>query len=152
MTPDKHIVISISLGTIFWITTRSFVAGAICAFGGFIIDIDHAIEYVFHFGIKRVAAKRILAACRQTYEGKKSFPFHKLHLFLHSFELAIICAVISTITMNIYLIAFSVGFLSHLIIDALSNHRPPLFYSFLWRAKKGFVTQRLLYPKKHKKS
>lgn len=151
MTPDKHVIISLSLGAVLWIITKSFAAGALCAFGGFIIDIDHAIEYIWRFGIRRLTVKRILAACQQTYEGKKIFPFYKLHLFFHSFELAFIFILISLITKDLYLIAFSIGFLSHLAIDAIFNQRPALFYFLLWRIKNGFVAQRLLYPKDRNK-
>jgi hypothetical protein len=151
MTPDKHIVISVSLGAVFWVITKSLTAGALCALGGFIIDIDHGIEYVWRFGVKRLTVKRILAACKQTYEGKEIFPFYKLHLFFHSFELAIIFVLISVIAGSLYLMAFSIGFSSHLIIDAVFNKRPALFYFLLWRMKNGFVAQRLLYPKDHDK-
>ena len=149
MRPMQHIVVSLSLGAVFWVFARSFYAGLVCFVCGVFVDIDHAIEYVIHYGWKGITLKKICLACEETAKQQGGRKFRKLYLIFHIGEVAIILWILSIITKNIYLLAVAVGHSTHLILDSIGNKMYPYSYFMIWRLIKRFDAKRLFRQSLH---
>jgi len=147
MRPSIHVVSSLTLGILFWFFTKSIYASFICFISGVLVDLDHIIEYVMHFGWKTLSIRSIYDASKDTTSQKGSKVYPRLYLLFHSSEMAILLAVISLYVKNIYVSAFALGYLSHIAIDSFGNKLNPFTYFILNRRAKRFIT-RVLFRKK----
>ena len=147
MKPLQHAIASFSLSVILTFLTKSLYAGLICFFSGFLLDIDHLLEYVTHYGWRDFTVKKIHEACDQTLKGKGRRQFRRIYLIFHSIEIAFIAFLVSIYTKNIYIFAFFLGYIVHLILDCLGNSQYPKFYLITWRAVNKFHTDKLLRKK-----
>jgi len=144
MKPYQHIAVSFSLGAGFLIFTKSWSAGLVCFLAGLLLDIDHAFEYIFHYGLRGFSWNKCYQACVATSTGQGKQQFTKIRLIFHSFELAIAAWVVAACTKNMYFIAACVGYSVHLALDHLGNRQPPLFYFLIWRAIHHFTADRIM--------
>ena len=144
MKPVQHFAISILIGTAIGIFLKSLWIGIICFFSGFLLDLDHILEYIIHFGWKDFSLKNCYLACAQTNTQKGKKQFKKLYFIFHSMEIAIGLWLLGIYTNNFYIFAFALGHCCHLLLDSLSN--PVYIYSYflLWRAKNKFDTHKLM--------
>ena len=142
MSPYKHVIASASVGTILWIFTKSFYAGLSCFAAGIFVDIDHIIEYIVHFGWKGVSVRRVYQACEETTLREGEYQFTKLYLIFHAVEVALVLWIVLAFTKNIYLLAVTVGYSTHLIMD-VAKKRSLLSYFIAWRSIKGFDYEKL---------
>src|SRR4030042_1339995 len=115
MKPSRHIIVSFVIGTGFWLFTRSVYASILCFISGIIADIDHALEYIIHFGWKDFNFKNVYIVSEQTGRTGKGRTFKRLFLILHTGELSILLLAATIYTKNIYLLAITLGHISHLI-------------------------------------
>ena len=145
MKSSIHAITSFSIGTLVWFFTRSIYAGILCFISGFLIDADHIIEYVMHYGWKDFSFKRFFTICEQTCKQVGDERFQKMHLVFHTGELAILLWIVSIYTKNIYLLSITIGYTVHLVLDYMGNSLArPHFYFIIWRATKDFNTDMLL--------
>jgi len=124
-----HFIASLVLGLLFYYVTGNIPASFICFLAGFMIDIDHVLDYYLIYG--KLDIGRTLKGC-----------FHKdrVYVFLHSWELLIVLFYF-----NVYTIAFAIGFGTHLIMDALANglENKYMGYFLSYRIAKDFKVLRL---------
>jgi len=128
--------------------TRSLPAGqelalaAGLALGGFLIDVDHAVDYVL---FERQRNLRPGAFLRYYLEGR----VRRTVLVLHSYELLAALGVLAWWLEALPLAGYLVGALMHLALDlAFNGESTPrsivAFYSFAYRAAHRFDARILL--------
>ena len=143
MMPGGHLATAAGLGLGAYAISGSAELAAGCFAGGFLIDVDHYIDYlVFENQWRRPWPLSFL----KYYF--RSMP-RRLVLPLHSFELMALLTGVAAFTRNALLIGYLLGAAMHLGFDMLVNgdhaiRRPLLFYAFAYRAAKKFSAVELL--------
>lgn len=102
--------------------------------GGFLVDVDHLFDYFLTFGTT--------FHLDDFLTGRAFLISKKIFVPLHAWELVI---VLSLLIMNVkrkmlkyFLIALTLGLVSHLVYDAYSNDISLLGYSFFYRVIHNF--------------
>ena len=143
MMPGGHLATSFALSAIAYVTTRSVEAAAGCFAGGFLIDVDHYLDYLFFEKQWRRPGPVSFLRYYFSYSPKK------LVLPLHSAEFMTLLLGIMLVHPWPLLVGYWVGALMHLICDILVNgdyalRRPVLFYVFAYRAAHRFSAEPLM--------
>ena len=112
------------------------------AAGGFLIDVDHVIDYVL---FERQRDLRPGSFLRYYLNGKAQ----RVVLVLHSYELLVLLAAVAWYTNVDWLWGWVFGMLLHLPLDIVFNGKFASsglvhFYSFIVRARAGFRTDRFV--------
>jgi hypothetical protein len=143
MMPGGHLATSLALGAVAYASSGSLEAAAGCIAGGFLIDVDHYLDYlVFE---KRWRRPSPLSFLRYYF----SYSPKKLVLPLHSAEFMTILLLVILFHPWPLLVGYWIGALMHLIFDVLVNgdnalKRPLLFYIFAYRAYFRFSAPELM--------
>jgi hypothetical protein len=111
--------------------------------GGFLIDLDHVLEYFFAFGLH--------FNFRYFIEGREFLISNKIILIFHAWEyipLLLLAAWFLRARRNvaIFLVALTFGGFVHLTSDCFLNAYPPRNYSIIYRLSKGFNNAYFLSP------
>jgi hypothetical protein len=143
MMPGGHLASSIALSGVVYASSGSMAAASGCIAGGFLIDIDHYLDYLlFEKQWRRPGPISFL----RYYFGNCP---KKVVLPLHSAELmALLFLVILRYPWPL-LVGYWFGALMHLFFDVLVNgdhalKEPIPFYVFTYRAVHRFATEKLL--------
>ena len=143
MKPSKHVIASVALGAGLGFFTKSLYAGMLTAISGIFVDSDHFIEYVIHYGWKNLTYKNVYEASVQTGKREGDMRFKKIYLVFHTGEIAILFWIAAIYTGNIYFLAVAMGYTLHLVLDSTGNPIHPFSHFIIWRAIKGFNTDKL---------
>ena len=143
MMPGGHLATAVALSGVAYAATGSVEAAAGCFAGGFLIDVDHYLDYIFFE--KQWRRPSPLSFLKYYF----SFSPRKLVLPLHSAELMTFLFVFILVHPWPLLVGYWVGALMHLTFDVLVNgdvglKRPVLFYSFAYRASYRFAATYLI--------
>jgi len=143
MSPGGHLVTTVAACAASVVLTRDLpladtvaLAGGI-ATGGFLIDVDHAIDYVF--------VERQRAFLNYYVEGR----MRRTVLALHSYELFAVLIAAMLWLNSLPLTGYVLGALMHLTLDLMFNaeltpRSIAAFYSFTYRAAHRFEAVALL--------
>jgi hypothetical protein len=142
MKPSRHVIISAVLGAGIWFYTKSIYATIICFISGILVDLDHIVEYAIHFGLKDFSFKNLYEKSRETDRHKGERGYERLYLIFHSSEVAIFLWVAAICIENIFLLAFALGYSSHIVLDSFGNTIHPISYFILHRSKHKFNTRK----------
>ena len=142
MSPGGHFVTTLAACGIGAAASHNWVLVAGIAAGGFLIDVDHAVDYVV---FDRQRNLRPDAFLRYYLNGH----MRRTVLILHSWELFALLTATAWVTGWPWLIGWLVGGLMHLVLDLIFNgrltpHSIVLFYSFAYRAAHRFEAAHLL--------
>jgi len=143
MMPGGHLATSIALSGIIYASSGSIEAATGCIAGGFLIDVDHYLDYlVFEKQWRRPGPISFL----RYYFGNNP---KKVVLPLHSAELMAILLLVIVWHPTMLLLGYWFGALMHLYFDVLVNGdyvlRDPIrFYVFSYRAVHRFSAEKLL--------
>jgi uncharacterized membrane protein len=143
MMPGGHLATSLALAGVAYATTGSTEAAAGCIAGGFLIDVDHYLDYlIFEKQWRRPSPVSFL----RYYFG---YSPGKLVLPLHSAEFMTFLFLVILRRPWPLLVGYWVGALMHLTFDVLVNgdnalKRPVLFYIFAYRAWYRFSAEHLM--------
>src|SRR5690242_10659576 len=143
MMPGGHLATSLTLGATTYYLTGSAEASAGVFAGGFLIDVDHYLDYLlFEKQWRRPGPVSFL----QYYFTNRP---RKLVLPLHSAELMTLLIALIFIHPWPILVGYWVGAAMHLVFDVLVNgeyglRRPIAFYIFSYRALHGFAAEDLV--------
>ena len=137
MKPSIHVIVSLTLSALFWFFTKSLYASFACFISGVLVDLDHLIEFFIHYEKKDFTLRKFFSVCRQML-------FEKLYLFFHSCELLILLWLSYSFSKNVYLLAISIGYSSHLILDYIGNPLHVYSYFFIRRFMRKFETREIL--------
>ncbi|MGH7415861.1 MAG: hypothetical protein ACREKJ_16825 [Candidatus Rokuibacteriota bacterium] len=136
MSPGGHLVTTAVACAGVYAGTESIALTAGLAAGGFLIDVDHAVDYVLFEGQRDLRPGSFL----RYYLGGKA---QRGVLVLHSYELLALLAIVAWLTGVEWLWGWVLGMLLHLPLDIIFNGRFASgglvhFYSFIVRARAGF--------------
>jgi hypothetical protein len=143
MMPGGHLATALTLGATTYYSTGSIEASAGAFAGGFLIDIDHYLDYLL---FERQWRRPSPVSFLQYYFTNRP---RKLVLPLHSAELMTLLFALILIHPWPMLAGYWVGAAMHLVFDVLVNgeyglRRPISFYVFSYRAFHGFAADNLL--------
>lgn len=142
MTPGGHLVTTaITCGAVYAATGSVELTAGLAA-GGFLIDVDHAVDYVLFDRQRDLRPETFL---RYFLEGRA----RNVVLMLHSYELAGLLALLAWLSNWEWLWGYVLGLGLHLPLDLVFNGRfqprgIAAFYSFAYRWHAGFQGSRLL--------
>ncbi len=136
MSPGGHLVTTAVACAGVYAATGSTELTAGLAAGGFLIDVDHAVDYVL---FERQRDLRPASFLKYYVEGKAQ----RVVLILHSYELLVLLAALAWVTRIDLIWGWVLGMLLHLPLDIIFNGRFASgglvhFYSFFVRARVGF--------------
>jgi len=142
MSPGGHLVTTAVACAGAAALTGDWTAAAAVAAGGFLIDVDHAVDYVLFERDRRLTPDAFL---RHYLEGR----VRRSVLVLHSYELFAVLGLIAWWTGSLWLWAYLWGATLHLTLDLsfngeLTPRSIVAFYSFGYRLAHRFDARRLL--------
>lgn len=143
MLPSRHIILSLPLGATVVVFTQSWFAGLLCVLSGILTDVDHFIEYIIHRGLKNFRPKQIYQVCRKLAYPEEN-TIDRLYLFFHAIEFAILLLGAYLFSQNIYLLAITLGYTGHLLLDITGNPLAPRAYFIGLRIKNSFSLKKSL--------
>lgn len=117
---------------------------AIGLIGGFLIDLDHLIDYFSAFGLS--------FNLQYFIKGYQFLKSDKIFIFFHSYELIILFLLITILLRRKFLLISILSLLLvatmllHITFDAVENELPPQTYSFTYRLVNNFDLKKLVYP------
>jgi hypothetical protein len=140
MSPGGHLVTTAATCAVVYAGTGSPALTAGLAAGGFLIDVDHVVDYVL---FERQRDLRPGSFLRYYVNGRAQ----RVVLVLHSYELLVLLAAIAWGTGIEWLWGWVFGMLLHLPLDVIFNGKFASsglvhFYSFIVRARAGFRADR----------
>jgi hypothetical protein len=142
MSPGGHLVTTVAACAATAYATGSAPLTVAVAAGGFLIDVDHAVDYVL---FERRRDLRPQAFLRYFIEGR----MRRAVLILHSYELFALLGALAWWTEAPLISAYLLGALMHLALDIVFNgritpHSIVAFYSFAYRLSRRFDARVLL--------
>jgi hypothetical protein len=134
-----HIIASAGVGLFTYHRYKSAGAGLASFLVGWLIDLDHIVDYVRAHGW-RPNWQRFSEAKHEHYSGK-------LYLPLHSYELlALFFLLFKNPKKHPYRVGISLSVLTHLLLDQKCNpSRKPLTYFLAHRIQKRFNAKDILH-------
>ena len=144
MSPGGHLVTTAAACAASAALTESLPLTAGIALGGFLIDVDHAIDYVL---VERQRDLRPSAFLRYYLGGR----VRRAVLVLHSYELFALLVAVAWWTDALPLWGYLLGGLMHLALDVIFNGELTprsigAFYSFAYRLAHRFDAVALFGP------
>jgi len=141
MSPGGHLVTTAVAAGVGLAATGSVPVAAGIVVGGFLIDVDHAVDYLI---VERQRELTPAAFLRYYTEGRA----RRAVLALHSYELFLALAVLAWWLDSAWLAGYLAGGAMHLVLDIVFNGRfTPrnifAFYSFGFRLAHGFDAETL---------
>jgi hypothetical protein len=142
VSPGGHLVTTAVACAAVYAGTESTALTAGLAAGGFLIDVDHAVDYVL---FERQRDLRPGSFLRYYLGGQVK----RAVLVLHSYELLAVLAGVAWLTGVEWLWGWVFGVLLHLPLDIVFNGKFASgglvsFYSFTVRARAGFRIERFM--------
>ncbi|HMH76297.1 MAG TPA: hypothetical protein VK547_06695 [Candidatus Udaeobacter sp.] len=142
ISPGGHLVTTALACAAVYAGTESVALTAGLAAGGFLIDVDHMVDYVL---FERQRDLRPGSFLRYYLSGKVK----RVVLVLHSYELLVLLASVAWLTGVEWLWGWVFGMLLHLPLDIVFNGKFASgglvhFYSFIVRARAGFRADRFV--------
>jgi hypothetical protein len=119
MRVTSHVALSIVVAGASYLATKSPEIAVASFLSGWLVDVDHAIDLV----------------------RERVWPYikvKKMTLLLHSWELLLVLAIISSVLKSPLLNWIGIAYLLHLFTDYLVYRPSLLWYSFVWRGMHNF--------------
>lgn len=135
MKPSRHVIVSVGIGAVLSFLFKNLYTGLVCLLAGVIIDIDHILEYMIQYGWKDFTFKKCYLICNNRQ-------FKRIHLFLHSVEIFLLLWFFVVYTRNIYLLAGTLGYSFHMLLDVIGNKIYVRSYCLIWRTVNKFSSSR----------
>ncbi len=136
MSPGGHLVTTaVACAGVYAATGNATLTAGLAA-GGFLIDVDHVVDYVLFERQRDLRPASFL----KYYLGGKA---QRVVLVLHSYELLVLLAALAWVTRIDVIWGWVLGMLLHLPLDIIFNGKFASgglvhFYSFIVRARVGF--------------
>lgn len=142
-----HLFFALLAGFFVWEKWRKPAISFLAAFaGGFLVDLDHLIDYFLHFGFD--FRLDYFFGNRHFIESGKNY------IFFHGWEYAVILLIFALIlkskTIKSLLLALALGMFFHLSADVYLNRMPFLSYSIIYRATNNFTADWVIHPERYR--
>jgi hypothetical protein len=128
---------------------RPWLCLTVALAGGFLIDLDHILEYFLIFG------PHFNFYC--FIQGREFLVSGKIYLLFHAWEWVALLALSVWLMrpkkrLKVILLTLAVAMAAHLLSDCLINHYPLQFYSLGYRASQNFSAAKLLSPEQYQEN
>lgn len=123
----RHLAVNTLTALGLYACCRSLSLSLLVFLCGFLIDLDHLIDYFLYYRTKWDLAAFV--------RGDYARYSRKLYLFLHSWELTAALCLIGMYSRNAVVLSIATGFTGHLIVD---QYRTKFGYFLLFRIAKNF--------------
>lgn len=131
MSPARHVLASTVVSAGVYAATDSWASTLLSWAGGFLIDIDHALDYC--------VLNHRMASLSTISDFYKKRRFSKVFLWFHAVEWIPLIAGIGWWTgQRSMTLAFLIGYCHHLLFDWFTNGGHPLLYLISFRLKHRF--------------
>lgn len=131
MRVSMHVAASAVLGGGLFLYTRSAVAGLACFFSGFLVDVDHLLDYWVNHGLRFNVGHFF-------YVFRKE-PLKKILVLFHAWEWVLILLAAVLLTKgNMLFTGLFVGIGSHMFFDQVVNKHSAFAYFLIFRIRSGF--------------
>ena len=118
MTPSGHLLLGGAIGAAVYGTTGSWPGALAALAAGVLPDLDHTLDY---------------------YNWLVRHRPHRIFYLFHSWEyLGILVLALVLLAGNPVVLGITLGYASHVASDYLVSRRHVLWYSLIFRAKRGF--------------
>ncbi len=137
MRVRSHIITSAVLAGIIYFIFKSAPMAVSVFFGGILMDLDHVLECYLNFGLKFNVFK--------TIDVCENCRLKKAHLFLHSYELLLILALlIYWQNLGQIWLGATIGLTAHIVFDMKFNclYSNSLFFVKRWKV--GFDALKII--------
>ena len=142
-----HFILAISVGYFCGRHFKQIKLGVIIGFiGGFLIDLDHVLEYLLFFNWHFDLFEFI--------SGRQFLLSDQIHLWFHAWEYIIILLLGTWIfkkskTAQLILFTLALAMSVHILSDSVINNFPLKYYSLSYRAEMNFAAEKLLSPQEY---
>jgi hypothetical protein len=143
-----HLFFGLFAGLIAWrIWKKPFLAIISGFFGGFLIDLDHFIDYYFAFGWNW--------NWQYFRSGHQFLKSGETYVLFHAWEYAIILVPLVFLFRNKYvktiLLSLALGIFFHLATDVIVDDMPIKAYSIVYRIKNDFKIAKIIKETNYEK-
>jgi len=142
-----HFILAILVGWLLGSYFKQAWLGLITGFfGGFLIDLDHVLEYFLFFGLNFNLSHFL--------EGWQFLLSDKIYLWFHAWEYVPILLIMAWMlkkyqVLKIIFITLALASGIHLLSDVLINQYPLSHYSIIYRAQENFLAEKILSPARY---
>lgn len=139
MSPIKHFISGIVLGSIFYVVTRDPNASIVTGVAAVGSDIDHLIEYCIFCANRRKKLSKDEFFKGSYFEEKGTIIviFHAYEYILALIAALIICLSIGS-SVSIFVCAIMIGYSLHIVLDVIGNDLGIVGYSLIYRIRVRF--------------
>lgn len=144
-----HFALAILVGYLAGRHFKQIKLGILIGFlGGFLIDLDHLLEYLLFFGPHFNLGYFL--------DGRQFLLSNQIHLWFHAWEyipLLILAAIIlkKHKILETILVTLALAMSVHLLTDSIINQYSLQYYSLAYRADNNFAVEKLLSPEEYLK-
>lgn len=132
-----HFTISAIISSLLYFLFRSFPLAIASFLSGFLVDLDHCLDYIREYGWNFNANKFF-----QTF---RDTAYKKIIIFMHGWEIVLLLIGISWIFQwNAWILGITVGVFQHLFFDQLFNRHSKFGYFVIWRMVRHFDAQKFM--------
>lgn len=145
-----HFIIAVLSGYLLGKYFKKPILGIIAGImGGFLIDLDHVIEYFIAFGLRFNLSNFL--------DGYQFLVSDKIYLIFHGYELVILLLLLAYLfrrktNVKIFLIILTITGVIHLLSDTVINNYPLKNYTYTYRAINDFSAPKLLNEEQYQKN
>lgn len=128
-----HFSLSVISGLLVGYLTSNYWALLPALVAGFLVDVDHLIDYLHYSKLKKFNIKDF-------FSGRFFDSSGKVYVLFHGYEYAFIFLILAIFLpkLNWIFCSLSLSHLLHLLYDTLSNKPKWLTYSIIYRAINNF--------------
>ncbi len=145
MSPDKHIISGMILGTGAYIVTKDITLAGASALSAFMCDVDHLLEYGAY-----CLQYKVKPSIKEFFSGSYFETKDKIVIAFHGYEYLLIMLIIAVITRRSIAIGIVLGYTLHMILDTIGNDCTFLGYCILYRIKVHFELNKICVKGKRK--
>ncbi len=142
-----HFILAVLMGYLVGACFKDVRIGIIFGIlGGFLIDLDHVLEYFLVFGPT--------LNLRYFFESRQFLASGRTRLYFHAWEYAPILLLGAVLLrkfkkVKVALVALALAGSLHLISDVIINDHYFNYYSISYRAKRNYSSELLLTPEQY---
>lgn len=134
MKPSVHLTASAVVSASMFVATKSPVIAGVSFLCGFLLDIDHFIDYFREYGF-RINHRAFLYVFNETR-------FEQLWLVFHAWEWVFLLLLLAVASgWNDITLGLLIGVCHHMVLDQVGNGATAGGYFITYRAIKGFVVK-----------
>ncbi|SER54796.1 hypothetical protein SAMN04487884_10722 [Butyrivibrio fibrisolvens] len=138
MSPDKHIISGIILGTGAYIVTKDITLAGASALSAFMCDMDHLLEYGAY-----CLQYKVKPSIKEFFSGSYFATKDKIVIVFHGYEYLFIMLIIAAMTRSSIAIGMVMGYTLHMILDTIGNDCTFLGYCISYRIKVRFELNKI---------